>query len=77
MGKKQHSGLVKQPLFVFSKSLCTRAGSDPPGSPVVAPRSPVAVAPLAPAPTPAVVTVIAVGPALKGEKVILNSQFLL
>lgn len=66
MGKNQHCGLVKHPVFVFSKSLCTKAGSAPPGSPVITPRSPVAVAPLAPAPTPAVVTVIGVGPALKG-----------
>lgn len=68
MGEKQHTGFVKHPLFVSSKSLCSRAVSDPPGPPVVAPRSPVAVAPLAPAPTPAVVTVVGVRPALKGEK---------
>lgn len=76
MGKKdQHCGLVIHPVFVFSKSLCSTAGSDPPGSPVVAPGSPVAVAPLAPAPTPAVVTVIGVGPALKGGK--WNCEFII
>lgn len=73
MGEKHHSGLVQHPLLVFSKSSCSQAGSDPPGSAVVAPRPAVAVAPLAPAPTPAVVTVIGVGPALKGGK--SNTEF--